>query len=71
MGQMWCLTANMAENVIDYTVVSEHESGALVAKVCDLLKEGYEPLGGVQVVAPVLNGDEVAPLFAQAMIRKE
>lgn len=55
----------------DYTVVSEHDCGSLVARVCDLLKKGFEPLGGIQVVAPVLNGDQVTPLFAQAMIKKE
>lgn len=59
----------MDGKVTDYAVVSEHDSGALETKVCDLIKKGYEPIGGVQVVAPVLDG-VVAPLFAQAMVRK-
>lgn len=61
----------MNGKITDYTVISEHDRGALVTAVCDLIKKGYEPVGGVQVVAPVLNGNEVAPLFAQAMVRKE
>lgn len=60
----------MNGKITDYKVVSEHDSDSLAAKVCDLLKQGYEPIGGVQIVAPVLNGGEVAPLFAQAMVRK-
>ena len=55
----------------DYTVASEHDCGALISKVNDLIKEGFEPLGGIQMVAPVLNGDEVAPLYAQAMVKKK
>ena len=55
----------------DYTVVSEHNCDVLIAKVRDLIKEGFEPLGGIQVVAPVLNGGEVAPAYAQALVKKE
>lgn len=65
------LTLNMNGKIIDYTVVSEHDSHVLVASVRDLIKQGYEPIGGIQVVAPVINGGEVAPLFAQALVRKE
>jgi hypothetical protein len=61
----------MNGRIIDYTVVSEHDRFALIANVCDQIKKGFEPFGGVQVVAPVLNGDEVAPLFAQAMVKRE
>ena len=54
----------------DYTVVFEHDIADLIQKVRDLLGQGYEPLDGVQVVAPVLNGDDVAPLFVQTLTRK-
>jgi hypothetical protein len=61
----------MNSKIIDYTVVSNHDHHGLISQVCKLLKEGYEPLDGVQVVAPVLHGDEVAPVYLQTMIRRE
>jgi hypothetical protein len=60
----------MSAKISDYTIVSEHTTGALSQKVSELLKQGYEPLDGVQVVAPVPNGDEIAPLYLQTMIRR-
>ena len=61
----------MNSKIIDYTIVSEHDYHHLISEVCKLLKEGYEPLDGVQVAAPVLHGDEVAPVYLQTMIRRE
>jgi hypothetical protein len=54
----------------DYTVVSEHDLQNLIEVVRKKLKEGYEPLDGVQVVAPALNGEQVAPLFLQTLIKR-
>ena len=50
-----------------YVLVTEHDPNALQSEVNRLAAEGYTPLGGVAVVAPVLNADEVAPLYAQAV----
>jgi hypothetical protein len=33
--------------IIDYTVVSARNSGALVDAVFDLIEDGWQPLGGV------------------------
>lgn len=60
----------MEPKISDYTVVSEHNLQALIEGVRELLRSGYEPLGSIQMVAPVLNGDDVAPLYAQAMIKR-
>jgi hypothetical protein len=60
----------MNAKISDYTIVSEHSADALIQKVAALLKQGYEPLDGVQVVAPVLHGEEVATLYLQTMVRR-
>jgi len=60
----------MNSKISDYTVVSEHTTDALIQKVAALLKQGFEPLDGVRVVAPVLHGEEVATLYLQTMIRR-
>ncbi len=59
----------MSSKIIDYTVVSAHDQYVLISEVCKLLKEGYEPLDGVQIATPVL-GEEVTPIYLQTMIRK-
>jgi hypothetical protein len=56
--------------VIDYTVVSEHDLSTVIQKVLELLKQGFEPLDGIKLGTPVLNGDEVAPVYLQTMIRR-
>jgi hypothetical protein len=60
----------MKGKITDYTIVSEHDHLTLIDKVREQIKSGFEPLGGIQVVAPVLDG-AVAPLYAQAMIKRE
>ena len=60
----------MSARVVDYAVVSEHDQHGLVSAVNELIKAGFEPIGGIAVVAPVLNGDTVAPLFVQALVKK-
>jgi hypothetical protein len=57
----------MNSKVVGYQVVAEHDIGALNNSVEDLLKLGWQPLGGVAVVAPLVN-DSPAPLYAQSMV---
>ena len=60
----------METKVADYTVISEHQLQAVIQGVCELLKKGYEPLGSIQVVAPVVNGDDVSVLYVQSMVKR-
>lgn len=55
--------------ISDYALVTEPDPGSLSVVVQKLLREGYEPLGGICVVAPVVN-ESPAPLYAQAMIKR-
>ncbi len=61
----------MTQSISDYTVESEHSNAQLETKVRARLKEGWEPLGGVQVVAPGLNGAENALLYVQSLVKRE
>ncbi len=58
----------MKSKVVGYQLVTEHEVGPLEHSVEALLKLGWQPLGGVAVVAPLVN-DSPAPLYAQAMVQ--
>jgi hypothetical protein len=52
--------------VNEYRIVSANDAAALATEVTRLVREGWQPLGGLQVVCPVLpNG--AAPAFYQAM----
>jgi len=56
--------------VVDYCVVAESQTETLEKKVRELLKDGWVPHGSLSVVAPVMGGDVVAPLYSQAMVRR-
>ena len=58
---------NMSERVVDYAVVSESDQKRLVSAVNELIKAGYEPLGGIAVVAP---GDVVYLQYIQSLVKK-
>lgn len=52
--------------VNEYRIVSSNDAKALAAEVCRLVREGWQPIGGLQVVCPVLQSGP-APGFYQAM----
>jgi len=56
-------------NIMEYTVVKEHNHEELIRKVIELIKQGWKPLGGISVstVAPLLEIN----LFCQAMIKEQ
>jgi hypothetical protein len=54
-------------HVIDYTVLCQSDPGNLGNQVAKLLREGWQPYGPPQVVAPLVN-EEPAPGFYQAMV---
>ena len=54
---------------VDYCVVTENEPEQLEKKVRVLLKDGWAPHGSLSVVAPVIGGEEVAPMYCQAMVK--
>jgi hypothetical protein len=56
--------------IIDYTVVHDDDRYLLIKKVRELIKDGYEPLDGIQVVAPNLRGHEFAPVYMQTLIKR-
>ena len=53
---------------MEYRVVSDNQLDKMVSDVNRLISEGWEPLGGLHVVAPVIN-DGPAPLYSQAMVK--
>jgi hypothetical protein len=55
--------------ITDYEVVCEHDICILQSKVKEKLLVGWQPFGSLQVSTPVLNGDNVAPLYSQAMVK--
>ena len=61
----------MADKIVDYTVVESHDLGSLVTEVRGLLAKGFEPLGGIQVVAPVVEHAQVEPLYVQSMTKRQ
>jgi hypothetical protein len=52
--------------VNEYRIVSANDANALAAEVTRLVREGWQPIGGLQVVCPVLPSG-AAPAFYQAM----
>jgi hypothetical protein len=52
--------------IIDYTILSSNDEGSLARKVAARLAQGWQPLGSLQVVCPVLD-ESPAPAFYQAM----
>ena len=55
--------------IVDYYVVNEHDLSGLILLVNCKIGEGWQPFGSLQVVAPVLNKDDVAPMYSQAMVK--
>jgi hypothetical protein len=51
-------------DIVEYKVVSDNQLEKMVSEVNSLISEGWEPLGGLQVVAP-----GPAPLYSQAMVK--
>ena len=54
-------------NIKAYKVVSSHDPGELEEAVNKLIAKGWQPLGSVQVVCPLVN-QSPAPAFYQAMV---
>ena len=54
--------------VNEYRIVSANDAAIITAEVCRLVQDGWQPIGGLQVVCPVLDGVP-APGFYQAMAR--
>ncbi len=54
---------------MEYTVVEEHNREDLIRKVAELIRQGWQPLGGIAVstVAPILGNY----IFCQAMIKEQ
>jgi Domain of unknown function (DUF1737) len=50
-------------------VLSDSELGKVVHRVKELLKAGWEPLGSIQMSAPVVH-DGISPRFAQTIIKR-
>lgn len=53
-----------------YRILREHDADDLMREVESLCAEGWQPIGGVAVTAPVID-ESPAPLYAQAMIKLE
>ena len=53
---------------MEYTVIQENNCEDLIRKVTELIKQGWQPLGGIAVstLAPVLGKH----IFCQAMIKE-
>lgn len=54
--------------VNEYYIVSTSDAAKMSAEVSRLVREGWQPLGGLQVICPVLPSGP-APAFYQAMAR--
>ena len=54
---------------MQYTLLAEHNREELISKVTELIKQGWQPLGGIAVstVAPMLNNY----ILCQAMIKMQ
>jgi hypothetical protein len=52
--------------VNEYRIVSANDVTAMAAEVTRLAKEGWQPIGGLQVICPVLATGP-SPVFFQAM----
>jgi hypothetical protein len=61
----------MAGKVTDYVVASSQDIDSVQRQVRELIAKGYEPLGGLQIAAPVLQDDQVAPLFCQTLVIRQ
>lgn len=61
----------MSQAVTDYTVVSEPSLFKLEESVRKMLKDGWEPQGGVTVVPGEFAGTETVPaLLSQPMVHR-
>jgi hypothetical protein len=55
-------------DIVEYMVASEHQLENMISVVNRLISEGWQPLGGLQVVVPVIEQGP-APLYSQAMVK--
>jgi hypothetical protein len=55
----------------DYKIISEHDTSKVEATVNRMITDNWAPWGNLIVSTPVLNNDEVAPLFTQVMIKNK
>lgn len=53
-----------------YKILTAYEGSCLENDVLELINDGWTPLGGVAVAAPVIDGVP-APIFLQAMIKTD
>ncbi len=56
--------------IIEYIAVDSSSALELTKQVNKLIKEGYEPLGGISAVAPNNHGDP-GDTFCQALVKRE
>lgn len=56
--------------ITDYQVVYGHDIWVFQAKVKDLLNDGWQPFGELQMSMPV-NDDKITPCFAQVMVKAD
>ena len=58
----------METTIVEYQVVSKHDRYKFADAVNELISDGWQPFGNIQVSGPVHDGD-VAPLYTQAMVK--
>lgn len=56
--------------IIDYCILENDDRSEMRDMVIELIREGWEPLGGVNVVCIENVNGEIDTWFAQAMILK-
>ena len=54
--------------IYDYEIISEHDLVELKTKVNDMLNQGWQPYGDLQISTPVINY-VVAPLYTQVLVK--
>ena len=56
--------------MVEYKVVSEQVVDKLEKSVNEMMAQGWEPWGDLNVVAPVFD-EAVLPLYSQAMVKRQ
>jgi hypothetical protein len=54
--------------ITDYHVVHGHDIWVLEAKVKELLADGWQPFGNLQMSTPVTD-NAITPFYAQVMVK--
>lgn len=57
------------ERIIEYKTIIEHAPSALDQKVNEYLGKGWKPWQGPVMNTPVRDGDEVIPVYLQAVVK--